>query len=101
MSQPECYGAFASSRTEVYAALDSERDYQDSLVAANHGDPAPRKSIEEFAVYIDDYLRELKTQISRTWGPGAYAQALHTLRKITALGVAAMEVNGAVKRETK
>ena len=88
----------SSTRQEVYAALDSERDYQESLVDANHGDPAPRKSIEEFIVYMDDYMRELKTQVSRTWGPTAYDQARHTLRKVTALGVAAMEANGAVKR---
>lgn len=89
-----------TTRSEVYAAIDSERDYQQAVAAKAHGDPSNdySKSLENFALYIDDYVRELKTQLSRTWGPDAYDGALATTRKIAALAVAAMEVHGAPPR---
>lgn len=89
-----------SCRKDVFAVIDGEREYQQAMAAKAHGDPTNErtKSLEEFALYIDDYVHELKTQLSRTWGPGAYEQPLHTLRKIAALSVAAMEVWGALPR---
>lgn len=89
-----------TTRQEVYAALDTELDYQLAMSIDAHGDPAEEngKKLEQFAYYMEDYLRELKTQLSRTWGPTAYEAALHTTRKITALGVAAMVLHGAPKR---
>lgn len=86
-------------REDVYKALDSERDYQDSK-AAELGEPPHTHSIEEMMYYAEDYLRELKTVLSRKWVPSGTIQveALHILRKVTALGVAAMEYNGCVQR---
>lgn len=90
-----------ATRDEVYAALNSERAYQDSLVANAYGDPAEQgeKKLEQFALYMQDYLHEAIHQMSRTWGPGAYDGALATIRKVTALGVAAMEAHGAPCRK--
>lgn len=87
-------------RADVYEAIDSERDYQNRQVEHNHLDPAPRKSIEEFTLYMEDYLAEMRTQLSRTWGPMAYEKARHTLRKILALGVACAEQHPLPLRET-
>src|SRR6266850_966564 len=89
-----------STRKEVYAALDTELDYQLAMSVNAHGDPAEegKKKLEQFAYYMEDYMRELKTQLSRTWGPDAYENALHTMRKITAMGVASMVLHGAPKR---
>lgn len=88
-----------ATRTQVYAALDSERDYQDGKIIGVYGSlPGPVKTLESYAVYIDDYTRQLKSQLSRIWGPACYIDALDTLRKITALGVAAMEAHGAPPR---
>lgn len=89
-----------ATRQEVYNAIDSERDYQEAMAEAAHGDPSndSKKALESFALYIDDYVRELKTQLARHWGPDAYVDPLHTIRKITTIGVAAMEVWGAPKR---
>ncbi len=90
------------TREEVYAALDSERNYQVSRAEAVSGEGTGEHahSVEEFVLYIDDYLTELKHQLSRTWTPtGEVPEALNTLRKVTALGVAAMEQHGAPKRE--
>lgn len=87
-----------ASRHEVYCAIESERNYQQRK-ANSVGKEEQAKPLESYVVYMDDYLRELKTQISRTWTPdGTVPAALDTLRKITALGVAAMEHNGAPLR---
>jgi hypothetical protein len=89
------------TRDEVYAALDGERHYQ--LFRANEiGDDEEHKhSLEEWTIYIQDYLDELTHSLSRVWRPdGLPIEAeLNTLRKITAMGVAAMEQLGAPRRE--
>jgi hypothetical protein len=88
------------TRQEVYDALDSERDYQKSL-ALGVGDAEEHKhSVEEFSLYIADYLAELQHSLSRVWRPLGLPNEneLNILRKITALGVAAMEMHGAPKR---
>ena len=85
----------------VYAAIDSEREYQvrKAEEVSGPGTGEHRHSIEEYALYIDDYVRELKTQLSRTWtADGTVPDALHTVRKIAALAVVCMEQNGAPKR---
>lgn len=91
-----------ATRAEVYTAIDGERLYQQAMASNAHGDPTNdrTKSLEEFALYIDDYVTELTNQLSRTWGPDAYVKPLNTLRKIAALAVAAMEVWGAPQRTT-
>jgi len=91
-----------ATRDEVYAAINSERDYQQAMAAKAHGDPSNdgKKHLEEFVLYMDDYMAELKHQLSRTWGPDAYDQPLNTLRKVVAIGVGAMEVWGAPQRTT-
>lgn len=89
-----------ATRRQVFAAINSERAYQDDLRAKNGDDPSERerKTLEQFGYYMEDYLREMKTQLSRTWGPTAYDAALDTMRKVTAMGVAAMETWGAPQR---
>lgn len=92
------------SRAEVYAAIDSERAYQHSRAVAADGtdNGEHRHTTEEFLLYMEDYLNEARRQASRHWTPGgvgdANSPALHTLRKVVALGVACMEQNGAPPR---
>lgn len=87
-----------ASRAEVFAALDSERAYQDAKGVETSGVPHVH-SVEEFALYMDDYMTELKHVLSRVWGAEGPKQALHIVRKVTALGVSCMETNGAPPRE--
>ena len=89
-----------STRAEVYAALDTEREYQDAKGCANGGEPH-RHELESFVLYMDDYMTELKHQLSRIWCSDGRppAEALNTIRKVTALGVAAMEQHGARNRQ--
>lgn len=87
-------------RERVYRALDGERAYQDAKGIAAGGEPH-RHELESYVLYMDDYMTELKHTLSRTWVDDGQApvQALHILRKVTALGVAAMEEHGAPVRE--
>jgi hypothetical protein len=86
-----------ATRGEVYAAIDSERAYQDMRKQRDQG--AEYHSLEEFLLYMDDYLADAKHIASRTWGPEATPKTLEVLRKVVALGVAAMEQHGAPQRE--
>lgn len=83
-------------RAAVFSAIDSEREFQNALAAAAHGDPTndQKKGLEHFALYLEHYVAQLRTQLTTVWGPTAYEQPLHTLRKIAALAVAAQEVHG-------
>ena len=100
MTQTFLMAVMSDAQKEVFEAILSERQYQQAMAEAAHGDPSNdgKKKLEEFVLYMDDYMREIKTQLSRTWGPDAYKDALHTMRKIVTIGVSAMEVHGAPKR---
>jgi hypothetical protein len=87
------------SREEVFAVINGERDYQDTLALTSETDGY--HTVTEFLLYIDDYVREAKTVVSRTWGPEATQKGLDLIRKITTLGVACMEQNGAFERSFK
>jgi hypothetical protein len=86
----------ARVRAEVYAAIDSERDYQDMRKHRDSG--AETHSPEEFLLYMQDYLTEAVHAAARLWGPEAKPKIMEIVRKVTALGVACMEQHGAPKR---
>ena len=88
-----------ATRKEVYAALDSERDYQQERWG-----PTETKglhSISEFLLYMQDYLNEAAHIVSREGKRTAYPKALEVVRKITAMGVSCMEQHGAPSRQEK
>lgn len=89
-----------ASRTRVYRVLDGERAYQDAKGVAYGGEPH-KHELESYVLYMENYLLELKNVLSRVWMPPGKAntQALDILRKVTALGVAAMEEHGAQLRD--
>jgi hypothetical protein len=84
------------TREEVYAVIDGERDYQDSLASTSETNGI--HTVAEWALYIDQYSADLKRVLSKTWGPNATLQGLDIIRKITAMGVACQEQNGVVHR---
>ncbi len=83
-----------ATRAEVYAALDSERDYQQIRWDGHFHPP------ESYCLFMEDYLQQARHQASRTdfSDPMALREYLDTIRKVTALGVACMEAFGALKR---
>ena len=79
-------------REDVYKLIDGERDYQDekwntdtTMSGGHHYTP------EEWITYMEDYLAEAKHFLSREKHETAYPKAMANIRKVTALGVAAME----------
>ena len=72
-------------RSEVYAALDGEREYQKKW-----GDLDDRNNISDFLCYMKRYYDEAVYQNS----PDIPEPSLNAIRKLTALGVACMEVHG-------
>lgn len=82
------------TRKEVYEALDGERSYQDRIWPL----PDHLHSVTEFLVYIEDYVNEAKHVVTREPDVTANRMALHALRKIGAMCVAAMEQHGAPQR---
>ena len=81
-------------RSEVYAALDSERDYQDHRWA--HLDRTPiDRTLDEFILYIRQYADEASALTTH----GDEAEALNSVRKVGALCVGCMEKHGAPRRE--
>jgi hypothetical protein len=87
-----------ATRKEVYAALDSERDYQDKKWNEKTTRSKGIHTMEEWLVYMEDYIAEAKHTLSRRPNPECDEIAIHTLRKITAMGVHAMEQLGAPLR---
>lgn len=87
-----------STREEVYKAIDGERDYQAKRWNENTTTTAGVHSVTEYLVYMQDYVNEALHTVSRTGDPLGSTAGLDIIRKVTALGVACMEQNGAIKR---
>jgi hypothetical protein len=93
------------NREQVYKAIDAERDYQDErwgpfLSASReplpeHGMPGGWRSIDEFVLYMQGYMNDLVYAASHS---ADKTEALHIIRKVTALGVRCMEQHGALAR---
>jgi hypothetical protein len=89
----------AATRVEVYASLDSERRYQDSRWnRKTTSTGGAHESLLEWIAYQEHYLGLAKVILSTKPEPDATEAALHVQRKVTALGVAAMEAIGAPQR---
>lgn len=90
-------------RSEVYAAVDSERDYQDKLGAdrTEHWDvPVEERfrSVAEYIVMLQSYVNQAVNEWTRN---ASNEDALHEIRKIAGIAVHCMEDNGAPKRINK
>jgi hypothetical protein len=80
------------SRSEVYAAIDSERIYQDHLWGDQMINPP---SIDAFACYVQGYTNQLVEKCSTSEDVDA---RLNFFRKVAGLCVACMEQHGAPSR---
>jgi hypothetical protein len=87
-----------STRQEVYAAIDSERDYQDMLWNDATTPSEGRHSPEEFLLFIEHYVGKAREAMSTKPDPQAKIEGLDIMRKIAGLAVACMEQNGAPMR---
>ena len=87
-----------STRSEVYSALESERDYQKARwgVSRSSGEEGSgERTLDEFALYIHGYADELRRIASTTSDP---VKKLNFVRKVGELAVACMQQHGAIQR---
>lgn len=78
---------------DTLSALISERIYQERLWNSETTASGGNHSNMEFLVFIDDYLKETFTMVSRNPEPQASDMAVNNIRKIAALVLAAAEKN--------
>jgi hypothetical protein len=86
------------ARDDVFAAINSERDYQDqkwgdTLSGGRPGDGS--RTVDEFSLYIIGYANDLLVHASHF---GNEKEKLDIIRKIGGLSTACMEQHGAPHR---
>jgi len=84
-------------RTDVYKRLDGERAYQDLKWGTRReadGTPDEEKPVAEWINYMEFHLQKAKNAVYYL----DTKEALAELRKVTALGVRAMEIHGCPER---
>ena len=89
-----------TSRAEVYAAIDGEREYQDRHTLHDLNDPADQFTTGDYITMLTHYANKLPA----AWAtePGAAPKdVLANMRKIAAIAVQCMEVHGVVPRESE
>jgi hypothetical protein len=85
-------------RTEVFAAIEGERTYQDSRWNSGTTTSGGQHSPQEWLTYIRDYTEEALHIGCREADQTAKEKQLNILRKVASMAVAAMEQHGAPRR---
>jgi hypothetical protein len=78
-------------REDVYKLIDGEREYQDVRWNAETTASEGLHSPEEWVMYMEDYLTQARHILARENVQTAYPKAMEIIRKVTAMGVCAME----------
>lgn len=87
----------ATERTTVYAVIDGERAYQDAGRGnARRHEGRPEMSPGEIILCMEKLLADAR---DAWYKPNGGVACLDPIRKVTALGVKAMELYGAPPRE--
>ena len=85
-------------REDVYAAIDTERDYQDAKWPQDGRPEAPNPlSVGEFLLLIEEYAAKARTEWANEKKPEE--RTLREIRKIAGIAVNCMEQHGAPHRE--
>ncbi len=87
-----------STRQEVYYAIDTERNYQDSKWNKDTTSSGGFHEVAAWILFMEEYLNEARVAVSRGSDPEASIKALNSIRKVAALAVACMEQKGAYPR---
>lgn len=89
-------------REDVYKLIDGEREYQEVRWKKDVTQTGEHfHSPEEWITYMEDYLAEAKHILSRDSVPDCYNDAMEIMRKVTAMGVCAMEQLETKPRDSK
>lgn len=84
-------------RSKVYEAIDGERAYQEARWHEGTTPSCGKHTATEFILFMEHYLEGARKLASTT--AEGNTEVLDFVRKVTALGVACMEENGAPRRE--
>jgi hypothetical protein len=85
------------NRTSVYIAIDSERDYQDAQKGnAKRHENMPAMTPGEYLLCMEKCLNDAR---EAWYQPNGGVACLDHVRKVSALGVACMELYGAPLRK--
>lgn len=89
------------SRQDVYAAIDSERDYQTRVWRENAGlEPtAPVRTVAEELLMLEDYVTRARTAWTNASRTNEVETTTDILRKCAGICVRAMENHGAPFRK--
>lgn len=85
-----------TTRADVYAAIDTERDYQDRVWAGTGSSGHGVLSIGEEILLIEEYAARARSARSRETYPEQVA--LEMIRKIAGIAVHCTEDHGAIPR---
>lgn len=86
-----------ATRTEVYSAINTERDYQDAQRGnAKRHEGQPAMTPGEYILCMEKCLADARTA---WYAPDGGVKCLDHVRKVAALGVSCMELHGAPHRE--
>lgn len=89
----------ATCRTDVYRAIDTERDYQDSFVLPER-QYYQTHTLGEFVLMLNQYAAQAMQKWTHHSDAGDdYPESLHEVRKIAAIAVRCMEQHGAPPRK--
>lgn len=85
------------SRQEVYSVIDGERSYQNEQQGnAKRHEGQPAMTPGEYILCMERCLNDARD----VWyAPDGGVKSMEYIRKVTALGVAAMELHGAPERK--
>lgn len=86
-------------RMDVYDVIDTEREYQQARWNEHTTVSGGKHSVEEWIMYIEDYLSEAKHILSRGARQDTDKTAMGIMRKVAAMAVACMEEHGAEPRK--
>jgi hypothetical protein len=78
-------------RKDVYKLIDEEREYQIARWNESTTLSGGIHSPEEWLTYMEVYIRKAQETLAGSSVQDSYPKAMEIIRKITAMGVAAME----------
>ena len=78
-------------RPEVYKLIDGEREYQELRWNKDTTISEGVHSVEEWFLYIEDYINEAKHILTRNARQKSDQPAMEIMRKVAAMAVCAME----------
>lgn len=89
------------NRQDVYAAIDSERDYQEEVWSSSNKSSGAT-NVSSFILWMERYLhqaRELASTRDETPETESCDEIMDVVRKVAALAVACGEINGMPERK--